>query len=61
MHIKKMQILSKQSCKCKRLELFMTINANTHDWSIDKPYKADFEKDLNCIIACLKVQPHLCF
>ena len=23
---------------------------NTHDWSIDKPYKADFEKYLNYII-----------
>ena len=23
---------------------------DTHDWSIDKPQKADFEKDLNCMI-----------
>jgi len=23
---------------------------NTHDWSIDKPLKADFERDMNCMI-----------
>ena len=32
---------------------------NTHDCSIDKPEKADFEKDLSCIINCVKVQPQL--
>ena len=29
---------------------------NTHDWSIDKPYKADFDY-LNCVIDCVKLQP----
>ena len=28
---------------------------------MDKPKKADFEKDLNCMIDCVKVQPHLSF
>ena len=34
---------------------------NTQDWSIDKPKKADFENDLNCMIECVKKQPHLLF
>ena len=29
---------------------------DTHDWSIDKPYKADFEKDMNCMISCVKAK-----
>jgi len=32
---------------------------NTHDWNIDKHQKADFEKDLNCMIDCVKLQPQL--
>ena len=30
---------------------------NTHDWSIDKPEKADFEKDLTYMIDRAKLQP----
>ena len=37
------------------------IPENTHDYGIDKPLKSDFEKDLNCMIDCVKVQPHLLF
>ena len=29
---------------------------NTHDWSINKPEKAYFEKDLNCMIDCVKAK-----
>ena len=32
---------------------------NTHDWSIDKPWKVDFEEDLNCIIDCVKARKFL--
>ena len=32
------------------------IAKNTHDWSIDKPLKAYFEKDCNCKINCVKAE-----
>ena len=37
------------------------VRFNIHDWSIDKPKKAEFENDLNCMIDCVKLQPHLLF
>ena len=29
---------------------------NTHDWSIDKPQKVDFEEELNCMIDCVNAK-----
>ena len=41
------------------LRLSQLNTLNTHDWSIDKPLKADCDKGLNCMIDFVKVQPHL--
>ena len=30
------------------------LKSNTHDWSIDKPKKANNEKALNCMIDCVQ-------
>ena len=34
----------------------MTKKKNTHDWSIDKPQKVDFEEDLNYMIDCVNAK-----
>ena len=39
--------------------VLLTQVQNTHDWSIDKPNKADIKKDLTCMIDCVKIQTHL--